>query len=308
YNTTNFSPTFKQNFSASKVTGFSNLPLHIQDFLFYRHCRYFPMLLNVPNKRGGPQNSAHVFLLLLIKSSPANYERREVLRKTWAAERMQNGKQIRTVFLSGTSGDDILLWDFTDSFYNLTLKQVLFMEWLERWCPNAHFLLNRDDDIFTNTDNMVEYLKGQGDGDGNKHLFVGSLAFYLGPIRKRVQVPESDRYPPYCGGCGFLLSRFTARTIHNMSQSITLMPIVDVYIDMCLEKAGLKPESHIGVRTTALYIPSQKVDSFDPCYYREILLVHRFLPYQIFSYKDFKFLTQVTHFTVQTRTYSVDRW
>ncbi|KAK1801016.1 hypothetical protein P4O66_004679 [Electrophorus voltai] len=157
------------------------------------------------------------------------------------------------------------------------------MEWLERWCPNAHFLLNRDDDIFTNTDNMVEYLKGQGDVDGNKHLFVGSLAFYLGPIRKRVQVHESDRYPPYCGGCGFLLSRFTARTIHNMSQSITLMPIDDVYIGMCLEKAGLKPESHMGVRTTALYIPSQKVDSFDPCYYREILLVHRFLPYQIFS-------------------------
>uniref|UniRef100_A0AAY5EAP2 Hexosyltransferase n=1 Tax=Electrophorus electricus TaxID=8005 RepID=A0AAY5EAP2_ELEEL len=298
----------ERNFSASKVTGFSGLPLHIQDFLFYRHCRYFPMLLNVPNKCGGPQNSAHVFLLLVIKSSPANYERREVLRKTWAAERMQYGKQIRTVFLSGTSGDgyhkmrlnkllwlenrehqDILQWDFKDSFYNLTLKQVLFMEWLERWCPNAHFLLNGDDDIFANTDNMVEYLKGQSNGDGNKHLFVGSLAFYLGPIRTRgskyyvpVQVHESDRYPPYCGGCGFLLSRFTARAIHNMSQSITMIPIDDVYIGMCLEKAGLKPESHMGVRTYLLSVPSQKIDSLDPCHYRDILLVHRFHPYETF--------------------------
>ncbi|XP_076841580.1 N-acetyllactosaminide beta-1,3-N-acetylglucosaminyltransferase 3.4 isoform X2 [Brachyhypopomus gauderio] len=286
---------------------FHDLPIHIQDFLFYRHCRHFPMLLNVPDKCGGPQNSTHVFLLLVIKSSPANYERREVLRKTWAAERLQNGKWIRTVFLSGTSGtgydklrlnkllqlenrehQDILQWDFSDTFFNLTLKQVLFMEWMERWCPDAHFLLNGDDDIFANTDNMVEYLKGLDSEDGSKHLYVGEVMFEV-PVRYAaskyyvpVQVQKSDRYPQYCGGGGFLLSHFTARTIHKMSQSITLMPIDDVYIGMCVEEAGLKPESHIGVRTTGLYIPTQKVDSFNPCYYREMLLVHRFLPHQLF--------------------------
>ncbi|XP_076841584.1 N-acetyllactosaminide beta-1,3-N-acetylglucosaminyltransferase 3-like isoform X2 [Brachyhypopomus gauderio] len=287
---------------------FYDLPIHIQDFLFYRHCRHFPMLLNVPDKCGGPHNSTHVFLLLVIKSSPANYERREVLRKTWAAERLQNGKWIRTVFLTGTSGEgyqklrlnkllqlenrehqDILQWDYKDSFYNLTLKQVLFMEWLERWCPNTHFLLNGDDDIFANTDNMVEYLKGLDGEDGSKHLFIGSLAFYLGPIRTKnskyyipVQVQESERYPPYCLGCGFLLSRFTARNIYNMSHSIPLMPIDDVYIGMCLEKAGLKPKSHMGVKTYVPSLPSKNIDSFNPCFYHDILLVHRFLPYETF--------------------------
>ncbi|XP_007237028.2 N-acetyllactosaminide beta-1,3-N-acetylglucosaminyltransferase 3 [Astyanax mexicanus] len=301
-------PECERNLSASDIAGFSTLPRHIQDFLYYRHCRQFPMLLNVPDKCGGPEKSGDVFLLLVIKSSPHNYERREVLRKTWAAERLQNGKNIRTVFISGTTGrgfekqrlnkllitennehKDILQWDFDDTFFNLTLKQIMFLEWMEKWCPNAHFLLNGDDDIFANTDNMVVYLQGLDGNDGSKHLFVGHLIQYVGPIRERaskyyipVQVQESESYPPYCGGGGFLLSGFTASTIYNMSKSITILPIDDVYMGMCLEKAGLKPSSHMGVRTAGLHVPSKLADPYDPCYYREVILVHRFVPHQIY--------------------------
>lgn len=292
----------------SNISGFLTLPKNIQDFLSYQHCLHFPILLDVPRKCGGRENSADVFLLLAIKSSPANYERREVLRKTWASERLQSGVWIRTVFISGTTGQgfekkrlnkllelenreyqDILQWDFDDTFYNLTLKQVLFLEWLERFCPDVHFLLNGDDDIFANTDNMVQYLQGLDDNDGSKHLFIGHLIQNVGPIRNPaskyyipVQVHQSNSYPPYCGGGGFLLSRFTSRVIYNMSHYITLLPIDDVYMGMCLEKAGLRPESHIGVRTAGLHVPSGQMEANNPCYYREVLLVHRFLPQHIF--------------------------
>ncbi|KAK3540060.1 hypothetical protein QTP70_025378 [Hemibagrus guttatus] len=301
-------PKCERNLSASEIQGFSTLPMIIQDFLFYQHCRYFPMLLNAPGKCGGPENSADVFLLLAIKSSPSNYERREVLRKTWASERLQSGVWIRTVFISGTTGNgfekdrlnkllelenreyqDIVQWDFNDTFFNLTLKQILFLEWMERFCPDVHFLLNGDDDIFANTDNMVEYLMSLGDNDGSKHLFIGHLIQNVGPIRHPAskyyipkQVHKSDRYPPYCGGGGFLLSRYSSRVIYNMSHSIPLLPIDDVYMGMCLEKAGLAPRSHIGVRTAGLNVPSGQQEANNPCYYREVLLVHRFLPQQIF--------------------------
>ncbi|RVE63644.1 hypothetical protein OJAV_G00138330 [Oryzias javanicus] len=293
----------EQNKTAANIAGFNSLPGHIKDFLYYRHCRHFPMLLDLPDKCGGPEGSADVFLLLVIKSLPKNYNRREVLRNTWAKERLQNGVWIRRIFISGTQDSgfeemtlnnlleiehlkykDILQWDFHDTFYNLTLKQMLFLEWMERNCPHVRFMLNGDDDVFANTDNMVEYLKNLENNDGSKHLFAGHLVKNVGPIRDPdskyyipVQVYKSESYPLYCSGGGFLLSGYTARTIYNMSHSIVLLPIDDVYMAMCLEKAGLHPESHSGIKALGLQIPDKNADPYDPCFYREILLVHRFL-------------------------------
>lgn len=301
-------PKCQQNINANNISGFTTLPQNIQDFLFYRHCRHFPMLLDLPEKCGGFSKSKEVFLLLVIKSSPHNYDRREVLRKTWAKERRHNGAWIRRIFISGTSGTgyekerlnklleleqrefrDILQWDFSDTFYNLTLKQVLFLDWMERNCPSARFLFNGDDDVFANTNNMVVYLQSLEDNDGSKHLFTGHLIANVGPIRSAgskyfipVQVQESESYPPYCGGGGFLLSGFTAMVIYCMSKSIPILPIDDVYMGMCLAKAGLGPSSHMGVRTAGLHIAAVTPDEYDPCFYREVLLVHRFLPGQIY--------------------------
>lgn len=303
-----FWPQCKANVSAASVAGFSSLPRHIQDFLSYRHCRNFPMLLDLPGKCGGAGRSADVFLLLVIKSSPGNYDRREVLRKTWAKERMHNGVWIRRVFVTGTADsgfekerlnmllkleqrehNDILQWDFADSFYNLTLKQVLFLEWMGRSCPEARFLFNGDDDVFVSTDNMVMYLQGLEGNDGDGHLYTGHLIQNVGPIRTPgskyyipVQVQESEKYPPYCGGGGFLLSGYTASIIYRMSHSIPILPIDDVYLGMCLAKAGLAPSSHMGVKTAGLRMPSTSMDRFDPCYYKDVLLVHRFLPAQMY--------------------------
>ncbi|KAK2810635.1 hypothetical protein Q5P01_000374 [Channa striata] len=301
-------PRCQKNDSAANITDFSSLPSHIKDFLYYQHCRHFPMLLDVPDKCGGANNSADVFLLLVIKSSPVNYDRREVLRKTWAKERMENGVWIRRLFISGTmdSGhekkrlnklleleqrehNDILQWDFSESFFNLTLKQILFLEWMEGNCPKARFLLGGDDDVFANTGNMVQYLQSLKDNDGSKHLFTGYLLQNTGPVRWSgskyfipVQLQESELYPPYCSGGGFLLSGHTALVIFNMSKSITILPIDDAYLGMCLAKAGLSPTSHMGVKTGGLQIPSKNFDRYDPCFYKDVLVVHRFLPAQMY--------------------------
>ncbi|XP_035796760.2 N-acetyllactosaminide beta-1,3-N-acetylglucosaminyltransferase 3-like [Amphiprion ocellaris] len=300
-------PNCQQNISAAIVPGFSSLPHHIQDFLYYRHCRHFPMILDVPDKCGGADGSAEVFLLLVIKSSPANYNRREVLRKTWAKERLQNGVWIRRIFISGITGDgfekqtlnklleleqhennDILQWDFADSHYNLTLKQILFLEWMDRNCPHVRFLMNGDDDVLANTDNMVEYLKNLKDNGGSKHLYTGHLVEDDIPVRSPdskyyvpVQVYESESYPTFCSGGGYLLSGYTAHVIYNMSHSITILPMDDVYIAMCVDKAGLRPKFHMGMKPLGHGTPP-KIDPLDPCYFREILLVHRFLPADLY--------------------------
>ncbi|KAI4583709.1 hypothetical protein MJG53_006988 [Ovis ammon polii x Ovis aries] len=275
-------------------------PRHIRDFLLYKHCRDFALLQEVPpDKCADP-----VFLLLVIKSSPSNYERRELVRRTWGRERQILGVQLRRLFLVGTDSKplearkvnrllameaqthgDILQWDFYDTFFNLTLKQVLFLQWQKTRCTNASFLLNGDDDVFAHTDNMVAYLQSH---NPDQHLFVGHLIHNVGPIRipwSKYYVPkvvmEEEHYPPYCGGGGFLLSRFTAAALRHASHALDLFPIDDVFLGMCLKQEGLEPASHSGIRTAGVQSPSSRLSSFDPCFYRELLLVHRFLPYEM---------------------------
>ncbi|KAE8632382.1 hypothetical protein XENTR_v10001532 [Xenopus tropicalis] len=297
----------KANYSVENISGFSDLPPHIKDFLIYRHCRSFPIIIDAPSKCGGPSASKGVFLLLAIKSSPGNYERRAVIRQTWGAEETYGTAKVRRIFISGISKanmevkrmnkllkiesqkfGDILQWDFQDTFFNLTLKQLLFHQWLDENCPGANFIFNGDDDVFVNTFNVIAFSQGLGEHGADKHLYVGQLIANVGPIRESqskyyvpVQVTTSDSYPRYCGGGGILMSRFTCLSISNQSKSIELFPIDDVYLGMCLEKAGLVPASHMGMRTVGVKVPSDTLDSFDPCYYRELLMVHRFVPYEM---------------------------
>lgn len=189
--------------------------------------------------------------------------------------------------------NDILQWDFSDSFYILTLKQILLLEWMERNCPHVRFLLNGNDDVFANTDNMVEYLQSQRDNDGSKHLFTSHLFQDVGPIRWPgskcfipVPVQESDSYPPrtvVVGDSSCLAAQLWSYA-KCPSQS-PFFPIHDVYMGMCLAKAGLSPDSHIGVKTAGMYIPS-KLDKYDPCYYKVVLLVDRFLSAHIYLEKN----------------------
>ncbi|TUD19544.1 N-acetyllactosaminide beta-1,3-N-acetylglucosaminyltransferase 3 [Bagarius yarrelli] len=274
-------PMCEKKQAVEEIKGFFDLPANIQEFLYYRHCRDFPALLTLPNKCMVPKGSRETFLLLVIKSSPTNYEQQAVLRKTWAKERTQDGMFIRTVFLTGTSG------------FSLEKLRVLFLDWMQDWCLTADFFFNGDDDIFANTDNMVDFLKGQRDIDGSKHMFTGHMLRNSVPIRDnntKYYIPEqiepNNLYPPYCSGGGYILSRFTAMTIFHMSLSVTLMPIDDVYMCMCLEKAGLIPSTHKGVWANGLILPSKKMDELDPCFYRDMILGHKFLPHEIFLLWD----------------------
>lgn len=297
--------TCQRRTSVASMPNFDSFPPNLQRFLYYKHCRHFPLILDTPGKCGGDEK---IFLLLTIKSSPGNYERREVLRKTWARERNLGGEHIRRVFITGTAAggfeklrlnnllkleqrehDDIVQWDFEDTHYNLTLKQVLLMEWLEKNCPHVSFLFNGDDDVLALTENIVEYLQSLEDSDGSRHLFSGFVHPKSLPIRaieNKYFVPReihaSDTYPPFCSGGGILLSRYTAFVMYLMSKHIPLFPLDDVYLGMLLAKVRLNLTSHGGVKTFGLDFPSEKVDRLDPCFYKDLLLVHSFLPMELY--------------------------
>uniref|UniRef100_A0A3Q3L955 Hexosyltransferase n=1 Tax=Labrus bergylta TaxID=56723 RepID=A0A3Q3L955_9LABR len=201
-------------------------PKMSQDFLYYRHCRHFSMLLDIPDKCGGPED---IFLLLVIKSFPLN-------------QKLYEGKWIQRIFILGTKKED-----FDDTFFNLTLKQILFLQWMERSCGEARFLFNGDDG----------YLEGW---KGSKYFISQTHIWYI-------------------RGAGFLLSVYTALVIYKMpcNESITIIPIDDAYMGMCLAKANLAPGSHVGVQgwyRDGTIPPKQDIDMT----LEDLLLVHRFSP------------------------------
>ncbi|KAK2101007.1 Acetylgalactosaminyl-O-glycosyl-glycoprotein beta-1,3-N-acetylglucosaminyltransferase [Saguinus oedipus] len=291
------------NASARATADFEQLPARIQDFLRYRHCRHFPLLWDARAKCAG---SRGVFLLLAVKSAPAHYERRELIRRTWGQERSYEGLQVRRLFLLGTPGPedeapaerlaalvalearehgDVLQWAFADTFLNLTLKHVHLLDWLAARCPHVRFLLSGDDDVFVHTANVLRFLRAQPPG---RHLFSGQLMQGSVPIRdswSKYFVPPQlfpgSVYPVYCSGGGFLLSGITARALRSAARHTPLFPIDDVYMGMCLERAGLEPSGHEGIRPFGVQLPGARQPSFDPCMYRQLLLVHRFAPYEM---------------------------
>ncbi|XP_076969629.1 acetylgalactosaminyl-O-glycosyl-glycoprotein beta-1,3-N-acetylglucosaminyltransferase [Tamandua tetradactyla] len=296
-------PLCVANASVNTIPAFEKLPARMQDFLRYRHCRHFPLLWDAPSKCAGSQG---VFLLLAVKSYPTNYERRELIRRTWGQEHSYRGLRVRRLFLLGLPAPqdresaerldalvglearehrDVLQWAFTDTFLNLTLKHVHLLDWLAARCPRAHFVLSGDDDVFVHTSNVLGFLEAQSP---DRHLFAGQLMYGSVPIRdswSKYFVPPQlfpgKAYPVYCSGGGFLFSRHTAQALRKAARDTPLFPIDDAYMGMCLKRAGLAPSSHEGIRPYGVQLPGARQPSFDPCMYRELLLVHRFAPYEM---------------------------
>ncbi|XP_008583813.1 PREDICTED: UDP-GlcNAc:betaGal beta-1,3-N-acetylglucosaminyltransferase 7, partial [Galeopterus variegatus] len=283
---------------------FRGLEPHFQQFLTYRHCRYFPILLNHPEKCRGD-----VYLLVVIKSVITQHDRREAIRRTWGHQQESAGRgrgAVRTLFLLGTASKqeerthyqqllayedrlygDILQWDFLDTFFNLTLKEIHFLKWFDIYCPNVPFIFKGDDDVFVNPTNMLEFL---ADRQPQEYLFVGDVLQSARPIRKKENkyyIPgvlySKASYPPYAGGGGFLMTGSLARRLHHACDTVELFPIDDVFLGMCLEVLGVQPMGHEGFKTFGISRNHNSRLNKEPCFFRSVIVVHKFMPAELLA-------------------------
>lgn len=279
-----------------QILDYNTLPKRFQDFLLHMRCRMYPMLLNQPHVC-----DENPFLLLVVKSLIPHFDRRQAIRQTWGRAGVLANQTVAVVFLLGSASSvdnfpdlqdmlnleatlhkDLLQWDYRDTFFNLTLKEVLFLEWFSTHCSQAQYILKGDDDVFVNTLHIIDFLKGLSEGKA-KDLFIGDVIRNAGPHRNsklKYFVPESvfvGEYPPYAGGGGYLLSGDLAIRLYNISQKVVLYPIDDVYTGMCLKKLGLVPEKHPGFRTFGI----EEKYRDNPCIYRSLMLVHSLTPQEM---------------------------
>ncbi|XP_030640473.1 UDP-GlcNAc:betaGal beta-1,3-N-acetylglucosaminyltransferase 7, like [Chanos chanos] len=280
---------------------FRRLDPRFHQFVLHRHCRYFPMLINHPEKCSG-----NVDLLVVVKSVIEQHDRREAVRKTWGREQVINEKKIKTLFLLGSPSigkdaknlqklleyedriyGDILQWDFMDTFFNLTLKEVNFLRWFDIYCSHIPFIFKGDDDVFVNTDNLVELIGFKIEEEKVHNLFVGDTIAKAIPIRNRQSkyyIPKElyDKpYPPYVGGGGFLMSSELARKLFVVSEDLELYPIDDVFLGMCLQKLQIAPEMHPGFKTFGIMRRKVSPMNSEPCFFKHLIVIHKLTPQEL---------------------------
>ncbi|XP_062429653.1 beta-1,3-galactosyltransferase 5 [Rhea pennata] len=248
-----------------------------------------------------PETNCHKnppFLVLLVTSSCPHVNARMAIRQTWGKERIVASKRIVTYFLLGMSVNhseqadivaesqkykDIIQKNFTDTYYNLTLKTMMGIEWIHKFCYQSSFVMKTDADVFVNVFYLAELLLRK---KRSTRFFTGFLKPHEYPIRKTnskwyVSNEEypGDTYPPFCSGTGYVLSTDVASEIYNISESIPFIKLEDVFIGLCLAKLKIRLEE---LHSEQTFFPERI--QFSVSRFKKIVMCHEVKPSEQLSF------------------------
>ncbi|XP_078481465.1 N-acetyllactosaminide beta-1,3-N-acetylglucosaminyltransferase 2-like [Ciona intestinalis] len=279
-----------------------------EPILNYSQRRDYPVLIpqtskcisNISSNKNvdGFDYEGQIFLLVAIKSSCNNKDRRNAIRKTWGDERWvksELGVNMRRVFLLGAcpneysqdklirenaEHEDIIQWNFQDSFRNLTLKECLYLQWFSKSCREVPYIFKGDDDVFVNIKNIVLFLKELPE-NRRTNLFVGSVLNgsprILNPASKyyvSYNLFPERLYPAYVSGGGFVMSGAMAIRLFQASLQSRIIPIDDAFMGILVKKIGEYPQDDRGYKSWGMR-------NIDPCRLARIKTLHRMTPNQL---------------------------
>ena len=198
-----------------------------------------------------------VSLLIMVFTAPANFDRRKVIRKTWATDPAMTIRW-KTVFLLAQAVGDSVMNEYLEAegmihrdlirgaqkehYHNLTLKTQMGLEWASKYC-DFEYLLKADDDVFVNPYNLLDYLR-KPDTPKTK-LYTGtcrrpgSRPFRRGKYGVSLEEYNKTTYPAFCNGPAYLLS---SDLVHKLVEMFEVkkkpFKLEDVYIGLLVEKMG----------------------------------------------------------------------
>ncbi|OCT90425.1 beta-1,3-galactosyltransferase 2 [Xenopus laevis] len=233
------------------------------------------------------------FLVLLVIVETHDANTRLTIRETWGNESNYRDVAVVTVFLIGVphfnvesnqklleeemkTYGDIVQQDFMDTYYNLTLKTLMGMEWISKYCPGASYGLKIDSDMFLNVEYLVHHLLQPG-LTVRQNYITGYIIADTGPIRDKenkwyvpMEVYPNDTYPPYATGAGYVFSADMAKKIYDVAQTIRAMPIEDAFVGICLY------ELKIPLTDSPPNIFNWYRLDYDLCQFNKLIIVHKY--------------------------------
>lgn len=198
-----------------------------------------------------------VFIHSSAQISGKYFTKRQILRKTWVTEVKRNN--ISVYFVIGMNGTqsvdqrlkeeaeeykDIVQFSFIDNYYNITLKAISILRWIDRKCPKTKYILKTDDDVLVNINLLVDKL------DSFETGFSGQLLRYVGPQRVETDkwfIPPKyypqTYFPNYMNGPAYVMAgpivKQLVKTIDNYFGYV--LDIDDLFISgIIAEKSGVE--------------------------------------------------------------------
>ncbi|NWW70239.1 B3GN5 glucosaminyltransferase, partial [Climacteris rufus] len=199
-----------------------------------------------------------IFLLIVVRSSPENRTRRNVIRQTWGNVTASGGYTVLTVFAVGKAAAastqlqiseeaqkhrDIIEGSFMDSPETQTQKMLMSVEWTVTFCPRARYILQAAQDVFVSVPSLAGYLQSLAQLED---IYLGRVVHHGVPAREPgspgfVPLPEYPQqfYPDFCHGSAFLMSQDVARKVLVAAREVPLALPPAAFVGICAKRAGV---------------------------------------------------------------------
>lgn len=244
-----------------------------------------PYLINNPDICAGYE-PLHFFIPIV--SAINHFERRRIIRLTYANEHSYNHIRFKHAFYLGTSLSnetrvliqneskryaDIIQGDFEDTYHNLTHKTALVIRWINNYCTHAQLILKADDDVFLNVIgiylNILPFHKPQ-----DKSILCYLRKPGTSPIQreKRYKWELDIRYfrnmtyfpVAHCNGGMMILSTGLVPVLLRVMSFTPFLWIDDVYIGLVASK--IKGVRYVDI----LQYGSERLTEIKRCFYSTI--------------------------------------
>ena len=213
------------------------------------------------------------FFLALIHSKAQHFRQRQVIRSTWASQH----STVLPVFLLGsvqqkhqhssyvdeqsvieaerTKYGDIVQGDFIDHYRNMTIKNLMGLQWATKYCPDARFILKSDDDAFIDVVQLRQFIQRtwSPSGDPSDDTIICSV-HRDAPVQRtgKWAVTKAEysasTYPPFCSGLAYVIKPSMAKQLLQAATDDGLLWIDDVYVTGVLAKAVRANHFYLNLR------------------------------------------------------------
>ena len=175
--------------------------------------------------------------------------------------------------------DDIVVFDFLDTYVNLTIKTIVSLNWVFN-AYNTDIFLKLDDDVLLDVTDVhqtvLRQLHYQNNNVGNSILgrclsdvCVRRNLQHKWGVRREVYSPS--KYPKYCIGQTYALTRSAVQLLLSQTHNTPLVHLEDASVGILAKKAG-----HIRLVNIPNWIFNWNWKVDNPKRYRKYHIIHTF--------------------------------